>query len=284
MRFATHDGPGIRTTVFFKGCPLACTWCHNPESQSFLPDILFFEDRCRHCGECESVCPEHSPHDRRHCRRCGRCVETCVAEARRMAGETYTLDRLLAELERDQVFYGESGGGITLSGGEPMSRPRFVAALLRACRRRGIATAIETCGFAYPEVFLQTALLADLVLFDLKSADPEAHLRHTGVSLRIIRANLEALARTRHPLKVRIPVVPGINDSDADIRDFASLLAPLAVPVELLPYHAIGAAKYRRLNRPYPLQDTPEPAPAEMARYAAGLETAGLHVELGGNP
>ena len=158
MRFATHDGPGIRTTVFFKGCPLACRWCHNPESQDFRPELLTFPERCRHCGDCLAVCPEDTSRER--CRRCGRCAEACQAEARQMAGRRVALPDLLAEIERDRIFHEESGGGVTLSGGEPMAQPRFAASLLAACRERGIHSALETCGFARPQVFLPIARLA----------------------------------------------------------------------------------------------------------------------------
>ncbi len=290
MRFATHDGPGIRTTVFLKGCPLACTWCHNPESQSFRPDILYFADRCRHCGECIAACPEHAIEERDGklrtgdtCKRCGHCLEFCMAEARQIAGRPCTVEELLREVERDLIFFEESGGGVTLSGGEPLSRPQFVSAFLRGCRDRGIPTAIETCGFAHPDVFLEVASLAGLVLFDLKLVDPEKHRRYTGVANSGILRNLEALARLRHPMKVRIPVVPGINDSADDAGAFARCLAPLGVPVELLPYHAIGAEKYRRLNRIYRLNGTPEPAPADLARFRNRLMFAGVNVEAGGS-
>src|ERR1017187_4119551 len=145
MRFATRDGPGIRTTVFFKGCPLSCWWCHNPESQSFRPDVLYFEERCRHCGDCLAACPEGVTDFA--CRRCTVCAEACQAEARQVAGKRMTLGEVVREIEKDVIFFDESGGGVTLSGGEPVAQPRFAEALLRACRDRGIHTVIETCGF-----------------------------------------------------------------------------------------------------------------------------------------
>jgi len=172
---------------------------------------------------------------------------------------------------------------VTLSGGEPLSRPRFVSALLLGCRERGIATAIETCGFAHPDVFLQVAPLAGLVLFDLKLMDPVKHQRHTGVANHTILRNLKALAGLRHPIKVRIPVVPGVNDSARDVDEFAAFLAPLGAPVELLPYHAIGAEKYRRLHRIYELKDTPEPSAADLAQFRGRLAHAGVNVTLRGS-
>src|ERR1035438_6473142 len=188
MRFATHDGEGIRTTIFFKGCPLSCWWCHNPESQSFLPERLYFEERCRHCLDCAGVCPQHAIRDINGlvstsdaCDCCGQCAEACMAEARQIAGKRYTVEDLIAEVEKDVVFFDDSGGGVTLSGGEPLSQPVFVDAFLRACGERGIRTVIESCGFARPETFLTTALLAGQILFDLKLVDPEKHRLHTGV-------------------------------------------------------------------------------------------------------
>ncbi len=291
MRFATHDGPGIRTTVFFKGCPLACRWCHNPESQCYQPDLLYFEERCRKCGDCAAACPEHAieiidgiPRTRRDlCRRCGHCADFCDAEARRIAGRRMTLREVAAEIERDLIFFEESGGGVTLSGGEPVSQPRFAAALLRACRRLGIHTALETCGFAHPDTFLHVALAADLVLFDVKLIDPALHRQYTGVSNAGILTNLEALVARRRAVTVRIPVVPGVNDTEEEMEQFARVLGGIGrLPVELLPYHRIGAEKYWRLGLTYGMQTTPEPAAADVARFAAHLVESGLQVTIRG--
>jgi pyruvate formate lyase activating enzyme len=290
MRFATQDGPGIRTTVFFKGCPLSCWWCHNPESQSFLPDRLFFEERCRHCLDCVAVCPQHAIHDANGfvstsdaCTCCGDCTKVCMAEARQVLGRRYTVAELVAEVEKDLIFFDDSGGGVTLSGGEPLSQPAFTAAFLRACKERGIGTVLETCGFAPPDTFLNTALLADRILFDLKLVDPEKHRLHTGVPNDRILRNLEALIARDCAVTVRIPVIPGINDLVKDVAQFAAYLANLRPgQVELLPYHRIGAGKYQRLGMQYKLDDTPQPAPEELARFRDVLTRAGLHVTVGG--
>jgi len=291
MRFALHDGPGIRTVVFFKGCPLECWWCHNPESQSFLPDRLYFEERCRHCLDCARECPQHAIHvidgipcTSDSCTFCGHCVETCMADARQIAGRRYTCQELLAEVEKDVVFFDDSGGGVTLSGGEPVAQPAFAAEFLDACRSRGIRTAIETCGFARPTAFQRVALRADLVLFDLKLLDREKHLRYTGAANGLIRANLEDLVARGRPVIVRIPVVPGFNDSEEDMAAAAGYLGNLHPrAVELLPYHRIGAEKYRRLGRPQKFPPTPEPAAGDLARICDTLARAGLHVTLGGS-
>jgi len=290
MRFSTHDGPGIRTTVFFKGCPLACWWCHNPEGQAHRPTPLYSADRCRHCGDCVAACPEHAIEEaggvlrtRETCRRCGACADACQSEARQMAGRPVTLNGLLAEIERDLIFFEESGGGVTLSGGEPLAQPRFARALLAACRERGIHTAIETCGYAHADVFAAIAPLAGLLLFDLKLVDSAKHKRYTGVENRLILANLARAAASGVPVKVRIPVVPGVNDAPADIAQFAACLTALRLrDVELLPYHRTGSEKYRRLGQSDRLPTTPEPAPHEMASFAAAFVAAGLHVDVGG--
>jgi len=289
MRFSTRDGPGIRTTVFFNGCPLACWWCHNPESQSLRPSPMYSAERCRHCGDCISACPEHAIEEEdgelrtgKNCRRCGTCAEACQADARRLAGRVISLRDLLAEIERDLVFFEESGGGVTLSGGEPLAQPRFTRALLAACRERGIHTAVETCGYAHAEVFASIAPLARLLLFDLKVIDPDKHKLFTGVDNRPILANLARAAGCGIPLKVRVPVVPGLNDSPDDARQFVSCLTALRLQdVELLPYHNTGSEKYHRLGWNYRLPDTPNASPEDLARFAAPLIAAGLHVETG---
>ena len=290
LRFATHDGPGIRTTVFFKGCPLSCWWCHNPESQSFLPDRLYFAERCRHCLDCAAQCPQQAIHEINGvictsdaCTFCGQCADVCMAEARQIAGRRYTVSELMAEVEKDLVFFDDSGGGVTLSGGEPLSQPAFAAAFLQACREHGIRTAIETCGFAQPGAFRSVALLADLVMFDLKLVDPEKHRLHTGVANQMILGNLEDLVQRSRPVTVRIPVVPGINDGAGEVAGFAAYLGQLRPQaVELLPYHPMGADKYRRLGAPYKLMQTAAPAAADLAHFRDALQRAGLNVSVGG--
>ncbi len=290
MRFAVHDGPGIRTTVFLKGCPLECWWCHNPEGQSYQPQPMCFETRCRRCGDCVAACPQHAIEagegaprtDVARCTRCGECLEACWAGVREICGRTVSVGELMAEIERDSVFFDESSGGVTLSGGEPISQPRFTAALLRACRERRVHTAVETCGYADPRVFQAAVADADLVLFDLKLLDPNRHWRYTGVSNERILENLESVARAGRPYAVRIPVVPGFNDGEADAADFAEYLARIQAPaIDLLPYHDAGRAKCGRTGVPDRLAGMP-PADPELERFIQPFLAAGLKVRIGG--
>jgi pyruvate formate lyase activating enzyme len=290
QRYSVRDGPGIRTTVFFKGCPLACWWCHNPESHSFHPEPVYFADRCRTCGECVEICPEHAIHrvdghivtDTWRCRRCGTCVEICSAAAREIAGHRVSVREVLAEIERDVVFFDESGGGVTLSGGEPLSQPRFAAAILDACNERRIHTVLETCGFSPPALFSRIAAKAALVLYDLKLIDPQKHRHYTGASNEWILENLKAIADCDR-LLVRIPLVPGVNDSDSDADDFAGFLSEAQIRrVEVLPYHRFGAEKYRRLGKQYPLDTLAPPANGEILRFQTALVRANIEVTTGG--
>ena len=251
---------------------------------------MYSAERCRHCGDCIEACAEGAIEEvhgtlrtAETCKRCGTCVEACQADARRLAGRPISLGDLMTEIERDLVFFEQSGGGVTLSGGEPLAQPRFTRALLEACRARGIHTAVETCGYAHAEVFASIARLARLLLFDLKVVDGDKHKLYTGVENRPILANLARAASLGVPLRVRIPLVPGINDSPGDARQFADCLSELRLgDVDLLPYHRTAEDKYHRLGWNYRLGNTPEPTAEEMARFAAVLRESGLRVSTGG--
>ena len=290
MRFSLHDGPGIRTAVFFKGCPLSCWWCHNPESQNSEPEVLYSAERCRLCGDCAATCP-HGAIERTgermtvndNCRLCATCVDACGAEARSVAGRTMTVSEIVAEAERDLVFFDESGGGVTFTGGEPFAQPELLEALLHTCRARRIHTTIETCGAAARESMLRIAGLADLILYDLKILDAARHRMYTGAGNRNILENLEALVAAGRPVTVRIPIVPGVNDGAADVRAMCDYLSELRVRrVDLLPYHAAGAEKYRRLGREYRMEQTEAPTGAAMAAIAAQMAAAGIPVKIAG--
>ena len=285
QRFSLHDGPGIRTTVFLKGCPARCAWCHNPESQSPLPELIVVETRCASCGECRRVCPHGAPSPREGaCQTCGACVDACPAGARELVGREMTVAEVMTELRRDSPFYQESGGGATFSGGEPLAQPAFLRELLEACRSEGIATAVDTCGFAPRQLLLGLAPLVDVFLFDVKLLDDARHRELTGLPIEPILDNLRALSATHRNVWVRIPVVPGHTDEPADLERTAALLQGLrgVRRVSLLPYHRTGADKARRLGRAPGLEQVTPPSGEHLESLATIFRNRGLSVAIGG--
>ncbi len=268
QRFSVHDGPGIRTTVFFKGCPLHCQWCHNPEGMTLNPVLFFDSNLCLACGRCIPVCSSGARNmdeqgrmvfTREKCIVCGRCARECPPKALELAGEIKSAEEILAVLLRDRAFYENSGGGVTLSGGDPLLQPDFTLALLKLCKENHLATAIETCAQAAWEIILKVAPYVDLWLCDLKHMDGEKHRQFTGVDNERILENLRKIAGEKWPMIVRIPVIPGFNDTPAEIRaigEFLKTLNPVP-PVELLPFHHLGESKYRRLGLPYLVHGRP---------------------------
>ena len=291
-RYAIHDGPGIRTTVFLKGCPLACWWCHNPESQSPLVEMLFMENRCIACGACLEACGHGAlsrgmgcpAADPLRCERCGACAAVCCAEARRMVGRETTVDDVMAEVERDAACYEQSGGGVTFSGGEPLMQIDFLDGLLRASKARGFNTALDTCGYAPWEAIERVRARVDLFLYDLKVIDDARHRELTGVSNELILSNLTELSRRGHAIFLRVALIPGVNDNDDALRAigaFASRLLNIK-EIDILPYNRLGADKYERLDRAYKLAGTLEPPDERMAAAAQVLGGFGLNVRVGG--
>ncbi len=289
-RYSIHDGPGIRTVVFLKGCPLRCWWCHNPESQSFEPEMIVRANRCIHCGACIEACPEDAISwadgpvtDWDRCERCGICADACFADARERIGRTMAVDDVLAEIERDVAFYDESGGGVTLSGGEPLAQPEFTLALLRACKAREIHTALDTCGFAAWSVLDQVRAYVDLFLYDLKLVDDVRHRAVTGAPVGPILANLRALSGLGHAIRLRVPVIPGVNDDDESMGQIAAFAAslPRLDGIDLLPYHTTAADKYARQNKPYKLAGARPPSAARMVELAGLFRGYGLQTGAG---
>lgn len=283
QRFSLHDGPGIRTTVFLKGCPARCPWCHNPESQAPGPELMLFPERCLRCGACATACSNGL--DRSRCTACGACAEACPAGARQIVGRTATAAEVLEEASRDRVFFDESGGGVTFSGGEPLAQPAFLRELLLGARELGLSTAVDTCGFAPRETLLGLQPLVDLFLYDLKLLDEARHERLTGLPLSPILGNLEAVAAAGARVWLRVPVVPGLTDDEEALARAASLAARLRLArVELLPYHATGSGKLHRLGRESPLEGLVPPPAARLEALASVFRARGLETRLGGRP
>jgi pyruvate formate lyase activating enzyme len=264
-RYAINDGPGIRTAIFFKGCPLECWWCHNPEGQSSQPQLMFRFNRCKASKACIEVCPQRaiqwedgSITDWGACDDCGKCAEVCYAGAREIIGRVVSVDQLMEEIERDIPFYDQSGGGVTFTGGEPMFQREFLHASLLACKKQGLHTIVDTSGHASWEGFELVYPLVDLFLYDLKLMDETKHKQYTSVSNQMILDNLRKLSRARAHIIVRIPLIPGVNDDEENIEMSAALLAglPYLDGVELMPYHEIGLAKYQALGMIYELKGT----------------------------
>jgi pyruvate formate lyase activating enzyme len=294
QRYALQDGPGIRTTVFLKGCPLACAWCHNPENISRQPQVMVVETRCLRCGECLAACPQPSaavlapdPVTLRApagCTHCGACVDACPTGARTLLGQEWTVEEVMNAVVRDRLFYESSGGGLTVSGGEPLLQFDFLQALLAAAKAEEIHTALDTCGFAPEGRLLELLPLVDLFLYDLKAINEEQHLRLTGVSNRLILDNLRRLADLQAQLWLRIPIVPGVNDDPAELELLAQFAASLGRvrQVNLLPYHTTGIGKVHRLHQVYALDHVVPPSPERMLELAGIFIAQGLNAKIGG--
>lgn len=280
QRFSVHDGPGLRSTVFMKGCPLRCAWCHNPESQSPHPTFVRLKHRCMACGRCS----EDELADPVVCGRDAHDVALCPTGALQEIGAPIEAAALVHTLLRDRIFFDDSGGGVTVSGGEPLLQAAFVTDVLRRLRAEGVHTALDTCGFVPWDDLRDAASHADLVLYDLKLFDAARHEAATGVSNARILGNLAALAAVHYNIWIRIPVVPGVNDDAENLASTAAFLRPLSGirRVDLLPYHASGESKSARVGLTYALHGTPTPTTEQLDALAAPLRAAGLHTTIGG--
>ncbi|MFC1870434.1 glycyl-radical enzyme activating protein [Chloroflexota bacterium] len=287
QHYSLHDGPGIRTNVFLKGCPLRCLWCCNPESINGWPELGFRETLCNGCGRCIELCPQKALSlsgqntvkiERTACDNCGACVAACAQNALAVYGQRMKLKKVMAEIAKDAPFYRRSGGGVTITGGEPLMQAGFVAGILQECRRLGLHTAIETSGYCSPRVFRDILDETDLVMFDLKVMDDARHLALTGKSNGLILNNARLLAEVKCTVQPRMPLIPGINDSDDNISMVASFLHSLSLAsIELMPYHELGKSKYAALGRPYKMNDIASAKPEDAER--AGKLFKGYGVE-----
>ena len=290
-RFASHDGPGIRTAVFLKGCPLACIWCHSPESQYAAPQLLFQSRRCVGCWSCIDVCPHGAllrgrtaeravaVLQRDRCTECGECAKACYPGALSMSGRIVTVGDVVDEIARDRAFFDSSGGGVTVSGGEPTAQPAFTFNLLAACRERALHTALQTTGHARWEIVARLASVAKLVLYDVKLMDAALHQRYTGVSNTLILGNLRRLMTVHHDVLVRVPCIPGINDAPDQIGEIARALAGIGVrTIELMRYNAAAGAKYHWLGRSFALAERGTQSDEHMERLARIVGAHGIAV------
>jgi pyruvate formate lyase activating enzyme len=292
-RYSIHDGPGIRTTVFLKGCSLRCLWCHNPESVDPGPELMHWPARCSRCYACVKACPKGAiaidtagaiAIDRKACDLCGKCAEACLYDAMQMVGREMSVEDVLAEVEKDRVFYEQSGGGVTLSGGDPFVQSAFAEALLDGCRSRGIPTAVDTAGFSRDGVLDRFAAKAGLILYDLKCMDDARHKELTGVSNIPIIENLKRLAAGRTEVWVRFPLVAGVNDDDENVWRTVALLRSLKTirRVGILPYHSGGLEKARRIGRETHFRKFETPSEERIMAVEAAFREAGFEVRRGG--
>lgn len=295
QKFAIHDGGGIRTLVFLKGCPLKCRWCSNPESLAARPEITFVANNCIACGQCRDVCASgalrhgEADHagpliDRSRCVLCGKCAKFCYAGAINIIGRYLSVPELMAIIERDRQFYHQSGGGVTFSGGEPAAQPEFLIAALKEARRRGIHTAIETSSCVPRDTYASILRHVDLVLTDIKHMDDAEHQRLTGVPNRLILENLLGASRLGIPLRIRLPLIPGLNDSPRNLEATADFVRRLDTvqSLDILPYHRLGEMKWGQLEMAYEASGLTPHGEHEVERIARFFKGRGISVKIGG--
>ncbi len=305
QKFTVNDGPGIRTEIFLKGCPLKCLWCHSPESQAAEAQVAWFEMRCigvKNCGKCLGVCSVGALKagstkysivektdlqlielDREICNNCGKCTEICPAKALCMAGTDMTIDEVMKIIEKDRSFYRKSGGGVTISGGEPMVQHKFTTALLKECKSKGLHTCLDTTGFAKWDYYKEVIKYVDLVLYDLKHMDSQTSQEILGVPNELILANARKMAAEGIALQIRIPIIPGYNDSEENLRatsEFCVELGSVVKLVQILPYHRLGTVKYERLQKKYQLEEVKPPTDEHMHFIKGIIEAYGLKVQI----
>lgn len=292
QKFSIHDGPGIRTIVFLKGCPLCCQWCANPESNNFQPELLYYPDKCIRCKKCLETCPNgalecidgaivfHSV----LCKGCFNCAAVCCSAARKVSGRSMSVEEVLTEVEKDLVFYETSGGGITFSGGEPLLWPLFIQELSAAMKKHNVNAVLETCGDFPKENFDLVKDTIDLILFDIKLISEKKHIKFCGATNKQILSNFKTVIQ-EVPVVVRIPIIPQINDTLADLNDIIEFLMPYKNKIEeinLLPYHNLGISKYDALCRAYLLENHPTPSKEHMEKISGLFENNGYQVKIGG--
>lgn len=292
-RNAFVDGPGIRTVVFFKGCPLRCKWCHNPESQAAIPQLMYTKTFCIGCGSCLSACPKQAitatanglQVNRDTCNLCGECVGVCYAKCWSIIGEWMSVEEVVEQVLKNSVYYQFSEGGVTISGGEPLFQAEFLINLLRRLKEEGINVALDTSGYATWETLKQVVPYTDLLLYDLKHLNSAVHMKLTSVPNELILDNLRSLVNMQKKVLIRIPIVPGLNDSADNIKSIASFIAeqvPKVEGVELLPFTRLGASKYQRLGLPNPCEGIATPPLDQMQKLSEYFSARNINVKIGG--
>ncbi len=289
QRYSVHDGPGIRTLIFFKGCRLRCQWCSNPESWLPNPQLLYDDSTCVQCGACIEACSRQAVRragqkiiiDRKICQGCGDCLDVCYYDARRIAGKQMSVDELIQEIEKDTIFYRNSNGGVTLSGGEVLTQADFAASLLKECKKVGFHTAIETCGLGPFSEIEKLLPYLDLVLYDLKHLDDEKHREQTGASNKEVLSNFKVLVRKNVPIIPRIPLIPGLNDSREELENICSLLKESGLnKFDVLSYHRMGMSKYGELGYDYTLKKLTPFSTEELDKIMDLFKARGFEVSL----
>ncbi len=290
-RFAIHDGPGIRTTIFFKGCPLKCWWCHNPEGMSSEQNLMFFDFKCIKCKTCVNVCPlnaitfENNIHNinRKICDVCGDCAKYCPTEALKIIGQEITTEELIKEIEKDILYFDNSNGGVTFSGGEPFLQHEFLKATLKECKKRDIHTAVDTSGYVKEEIFNSTIEYIDLFLYDIKLADDKEHVKYTGVPNNLIKKNLQTLVEMgrSEDVLLRFPIIPGITDTQENVDKLVEFVSTLKGinEITLLPFHDVSE-KFKRLDIEYKMPTKKAPAKENLKIIKEKFESIGLSVKI----
>lgn len=290
QKFSLNDGPGIRSIVFFKGCPMSCLWCSNPESQCVTPQIMYNKNLCLECGTCNEVCESSAINlnslnriDRERCIACGKCVEHCPTEALVMSGESVSVDETIEKLKKDSIYYRRSGGGVTLSGGEALLQPEFAIELLKRCKALGWHTAIETAMYVKSETIKKVVPYLDLILVDVKSMNTSRHKEFTGVDNNLILNNIRLSDEIAKEIIIRVPVIEGFNSDEKSIHDIAEFAKTLnkVNRIDLLPYHSYGENKYETIGRNYFLKDLKPPSDDKMNYFKKIVEDMGLICTIG---
>ncbi|MFC1925502.1 glycyl-radical enzyme activating protein [Chloroflexota bacterium] len=290
QRFSVQDGPGIRTTVFFKGCPMSCIWCSNPESQKRSPELLYRVNLCCQCRRCIEACPNQAirvlddgslEFDRGNCQACGKCEEVCLNGARRITGKLMNVDEVMEIAMKDRAYYRKSGGGVTASGGEPTSQPAFLSELFQKCQRQGLHTTLDTCGYVDWDTLEPILDYVDLALYDIKSIDKKIHKKLTGVDNKVVLNNARQIVNKGVPLIIRVPLVPDCNASPENIHDIAQFALELGgIEVNLLPYHKFGQGKYEALGLNYQLEEVEALTAEQVDHLAEKARSYGVPVKV----